>query len=191
MTRLPIPPWLILLAGLCGCRGNIQRPAHPHPDQALQACLAGIKESRVQPAESKYSTISLACAGLYAEKACRRVMNAQLALPPDRRAAVVAEACRRAYCPLLAQKPRPELCRADELPTNPLELRRAWWELQWAIFCRDLGPQRAARLYGVMLLADIARRPLMMTGPAWQLKTRPGSKKAPAPAPLPTEKPHP
>ena len=174
MIRLCTLSWLFLVAGVCSCRSDGPRPANPHPDQAVQACLAGMKSSRGQAAARRYSTIALACAGLYTEKPCRRVMSAQLTLPPDRRATVVAEACRRSYCPLLDQEPRPELCRLDKLPANPLELRRAWWELQWAILCRDLGPQRAARLYGVMLLADLARRPLMMTGPRLELKTRPG-----------------
>ncbi|HUU02242.1 MAG TPA: hypothetical protein VM425_12430 [Myxococcota bacterium] len=151
-----------LLVPFSACR---QRPRNPHAGEAVQKCLNGLKQAaRGMGPASKFTVLAGACKDLYVETVCRKAFGEIAAVPPDRRAAIIAESCRRAYCPKL-EKPLPELCGPHKLPANPMRLLPLWHELQWAILSRDLGPKLASRLYARLVFAELAIRPIFISTP--------------------------
>jgi len=113
---------------------------------------------------SKFIVLADACKDLYQEATCRKAFGEIAAVPPDRRAAIIAQVCSRAYCPKL-EKPLPELCSLQKLPANPMRLLPLWYELQWAILSRDLGPKLASHLYARLVFAQLAMRPILISTP--------------------------
>jgi len=161
MKTTRLSPILLCLILAVACQ---EKARHSNPERAIQACLKGIQNlarGRLRP-ESQSLVLANACKDLYVEKSCRQAFGSQGALPPDRRASAIAEICKKAYCPNL-KEPKPQICGQSALPLSPLRLLPMWHELQWAILARDLGPERAAGLYGRLVFAQLLMQPIMAT----------------------------
>ncbi len=155
----------LILVGLAGL--SCQKGArHPQAEKAVRRCLVGSEKalaSGMSPG-SKSLLLASACKDLYVENGCRQVFDDLAATDLPQRAAVIAQACRKAYCPKLTEK-KPSLCTVAKLPPSPLQLIKQWHELQWAILCRDLGPDLAASLYGKLVFARLAIQPIFVHTP--------------------------
>jgi biopolymer transport protein ExbD len=161
MKTIYFGPILLCLSLSVACQ---EKARHSDPERAIQACLKGIASlgrGQLRP-ESMSLVLGNACKDLYVEKSCRQAFGSQGALPPDKRAAAIAEVCKKAYCPNL-KEPKPQICDQAALPLSPLRLLPLWHELQWAILARDLGPQRAAGLYGRLVFAQLLMQPIIAT----------------------------
>jgi hypothetical protein len=162
MIRIYMALGLCLLLPLAACQ---KQPHNPQAREAVKKCLDGLSQAgRGMGPASKFAVLAGACKDLYVETRCRKAFEEIAAVPPDRRAAIIAESCRSAYCPKL-EKPLPELCGLTKLPANPMQLMPLWHELQWAILSRDLGSRLASQLYSRLILAQLAMMPIFMSTP--------------------------
>jgi hypothetical protein len=77
------------------------------------------------------------CADLNTEAACRDAWHAAAHAPVDAQLGIVAEGCRKAYCPVLGSYAF-DICKSDFVAT-PDSLARAWGPFGNAIVAREAG----------------------------------------------------
>jgi len=169
-TTATLPPaacvLFLVLVSLHACR---QPARHPSPDEAVSNCESAIAliEEAASDASAEpsflHTELLAGCADLFVEGGCRQAMRAAADLPANERSASVRSACREAYCPLL-EDPCFVACARPFLP-DPAPGRSLWFQLLHAILVHDLGPDRAARIYGPLLGAQMLVEPVWVDVP--------------------------
>lgn len=119
-----------LSAGASKCKGGIDR---------------ALKASTIAEANSIYYT---ECSALFSQAACRDAWVGAAKLPSGEQIPMVADACRKAYCPSLSALSF-EACR-DDFKATPESLAKAWPTLFDAILTREVGAA-APEVSGAML----------------------------------------
>ncbi len=153
---------VVLLCCSCGKAGFSEKAANPKAAEATTMCrrwLDGVSKDR---RSAGATDVLEACASLFTAPRLKRLLAHQQALPADRRAPLVAKAFKQTYCKLL-EEPHPAICDSP-FPSHPLRLRQELWLLLWKVLVYELGAERAASIYGPMLLADLGHRPMISLG---------------------------
>lgn len=132
-------------------------------DREVRDCLMTIAGALRAKPGSIPGLLGKACSGLFVEKGCREAWEKVGSFPPEKRASLLMEACRDAYCPKL-EEPRPGACSL-ELPDGAAERLELWRELFWAIWIRDLGEARAIHLKGQLMALSSAFYPIEIEMP--------------------------
>ena len=131
--------------------GNGDAHAQVEACRAAQAQVAARRVARGGPTPpgepSDGATVSIACAPLFHEAACRQAQLDFDKPDPAARMSTVLQACEHAYCPLLPA-PKPSVCDpAKAAPADGMETFTAWSELRTAILTRDIGAAEGARAF--------------------------------------------
>ncbi|RME23214.1 MAG: hypothetical protein D6806_11645 [Deltaproteobacteria bacterium] len=158
------------LSGCCNKQRTAEAAANPKAAEAAAQCKRWLDGASKDPGIARSADVFEACAGIFSSPKLKRLLAHQQALPADRRMPVVAEALRQTYCARL-KEPVAELCRGKP-PPHPLRLRQEIWQLLWYVLVYELGPEQAASIYGPMLLADLARRPVLSVGKPMGLEAK-------------------
>ncbi|HVU03889.1 MAG TPA: hypothetical protein VHE30_19155 [Polyangiaceae bacterium] len=124
---------VLLVAALPGCR-HVEPNDDRLPD--VDRCTLGVRKARSERTLSAaLRTYYTECSALYLEPACRDAFVAAGSAPQADQLRVVAEGCRKAYCPVFSGRGF-ELCSGTgELSTEAA--LHGWPPLHEAILARD------------------------------------------------------
>lgn len=134
-----------------GCRcDDMFGPSRRIEEASISKCERGIDRATKAPtAEEAMAIYYRECAFVNSEVSCRNAWLRAADAPPDTRLPTIIDACSKAYCPLLKERPF-EACAPGFKATNAAVFR-AWPALYSAMMQYDAGDQ-APRLTRSMLV---------------------------------------
>ena len=145
---------LALCLACVGCRKDEPAPASLAPSAGVTKCLRGIDRALQATAFEETSKIYYEeCADLFSDAVCRDGWRAAAHTEPSAQLRVVAEACKKSYCPALGAFAF-AICK-DDFVSTPQSLARDWPPLFDAIVAREAG--MSATEVSTALLAVYAR----------------------------------
>ena len=120
---------------------------HPDAKGAFDRCKKGLEGLELLESDARFARAIDACRELYAEPECGAVFTKAIILgtPLAQRARVVAKACGRPYCDLLAS-PKPEACFTEPEGLDAGDRNRRLADLHLSILTWELGVSDALRL---------------------------------------------
>jgi hypothetical protein len=124
---------------LVGCKAEEDQSAGAASPLGASRCTRGLVRAAKAPTEAEATTIYYEeCAELFSQPGCRDGWRAAAKLPAAEQVGLVADACRKAYCPSLKAFSF-EICR-DDFTATPATLLKAWPPLFDAIVAKEAGP---------------------------------------------------
>lgn len=149
---------LTLCVACVGCRKDEPNPASLAPTAGVTRCLHGIERAlQATTADETLKIYYEECADLFSDAACRDGWHAASRAEPTGRLGIVADACKKSYCPALGAFAF-AICK-DDFVSTPESLARDWPPLFDAIVAREAG--MSATEVSTALLAVYARTTML------------------------------
>ena len=144
--RRSVPILVALALATTGCRSDPPRTQVVDVERCERGATAAAAEKTPRAGFQKFYS---ECANVFVEPGCRSAMVTASNLEPAVQGQVVAEACSKAYCPILPNAGDLEICNSD-FKSSPESLLRAWPAFQGVAVnydAKDLAP----RVFAAML----------------------------------------